>query len=126
MTEFNINVMVERVTEKIYENDPTLVERYGDKGRTKCVEDNHHHFKHLETAYELDNSAFFIDYAIWLDGILQKFGMSTQLLMDNFDFIIEVLLEEQGKQRIENTRIGIYTDYLKQANDVLRSKVESH
>jgi len=126
MTEFNINVMVEKVTEKIYQKDPSLVERYGDKGRVKCIEDNHHHFKHLETAYELDNSTFFIDYAIWLDGILQKFGMSTQLLMDNFDFIIEVLLEEQEKQTFENTRVGIYIQYLKQANDVLCSKVESH
>ncbi|MET3730187.1 hypothetical protein ABID52_003806 [Fictibacillus halophilus] len=126
MTEFNINVMVERVTEKIYQKDPSLVERYGDKGRVKCIEDNHHHFKHLETAYDLENSAFFIDYAIWLDGILQKFGMDTQLLLDNFDFIIEVLLEEQEKQTIENTRVGNYIDYLEQAKDVLRSKVESH
>lgn len=126
MTEFNINVMVERVTEKIYQNDPSLVERYGDKGRAKCIEDNHHHFKHLDTAYELDNGTFFIEYAIWLDGILQKFGMSTQLLMDNFDFIIEVLLEEQEKQTFENTRVGIYIQYLTQAKDVLCSKVESH
>ncbi len=126
MTEFNINVMVERVTEKIYQKDPSLVERYGDKGRVKCIEDNHHHFKHLETAYDLENSAFFIDYAIWLDGILQKFGMDTQLLLDNFDFIIEVLLEEQEKQTIENIRVGNYIDYLEQAKDVLRSKVESH
>lgn len=126
MTEFNINVMVERVTEKIYEKDPSLVERYGDKGRAKCIEDNHHHFKHLETAYELDNSAFFIDYAVWLNGILQKFGMSTELLMDNFNFIIDVLQDEQRNQTKENTRIGIYIDYLNQANNVLSGKLAAH
>ncbi|MDR7074902.1 hypothetical protein [Fictibacillus barbaricus] len=118
MTSLNINEMVEKVTEKIYEKDPSLDERYGDKGRTKCIEDNHHHFKHLETAYELDNAAFFTDYALWLDGILQKFGMSTELLCDNFHFIIEVLKEE----KVENPRVEVYIDYLNQAINILSKK----
>jgi hypothetical protein len=123
MTEFNINAMVERVTEKIYENDPTLIDRYGDKGRAKCIEDNHHHFKHLETAYELDNSTFFTDYAVWLDGILQKFGMSTELLKQNFSYIIEVLEELQTS---ENPRVVTYVDYLNQANNILSQKAAAH
>ncbi|GGB70287.1 hypothetical protein [Fictibacillus barbaricus] len=125
MTEINIDVMVERVTEKIYGKDPTLIERYGDKGRGKCIEDNHHHFKHLETAYELDNSKFFIDYALWLDGILQKFGMNTEHLMDNFSFIIDVLEDERVRLN-GNPRIEIYIDYLNQANDVLSKKITAH
>jgi hypothetical protein len=119
MTEFNINAMVERVTEKIYANDPSLMDRYGEKGRTKCIEDNHHHFKHLETAYELDNEEFFIDYALWLDGILQKFGMTTELLMDNFSLIVEVLNEQDVKN---TTRIEAYIDYLNKANNILGEK----
>jgi hypothetical protein len=119
MTEFNINAMVERVTEKIYENDPSLMDRYGDKGRAKCIEDNHHHFKHLETAYELDNEEFFSDYALWLDGILQKFGMSTELLMDNFSIIIDVINEQDAK---DTPRIKAYIDYLNKANNILGEK----
>jgi hypothetical protein len=119
MTEFNINAMVERVTEKIYENDPSLMDRYGEKGRTKCIEDNHHHFKHLETAYELDNEEFFIDYALWLNGILQKFGMTTELLMDNFSLIVDVLNEQDVK---DTTRIEAYIDYLNKANNILSEK----
>ncbi|MBY6038277.1 hypothetical protein KUV80_16645 [Fictibacillus nanhaiensis] len=119
MTEINIHVMVERITEKIYEQDPSLMERYGDKGKAKCIEDNHHHFKHLETAYELDNSTFFTDYALWLDGILQKFGMKTEHLVDNFTLIIKVL-EEQDIT--DHTKIEVYTDYLNKANDMLKQK----
>lgn len=119
MTEFNINAMVERVTEKIYENDPSLMDRYGEKGRTKCIEDNHHHFKHLETAYELDNEEFFTDYALWLDGILQKIGMSTELLMDNFSLIVDVLNEQDVK---DTPRIEAYIDYLNKANNILGEK----
>jgi hypothetical protein len=122
MTGFNINVMVERVTEKIYENDPTLMERYGDKGKTKCIEDNHHHFKHLETAFELDNAEFFTDYALWLDGILQKFGISTEHLMDNFSIIID-LLNEYKKET--NPKVEIYIDYLNRANDILGEKAKA-
>lgn len=117
MTNLNIHDMVERVTEKIYEKDPTLVDRYGDKGRAKCIEDNHHHFKHLETAYELRNGQFFTDYALWLNGILQKFGMSTELLMDNFTFIIEVLRENM--HTIDAQKIEVYITYLEKANEVL-------
>jgi hypothetical protein len=123
MTEFNINAMVERVTEKIYENDPSLMDRYGDKGRAKCIEDNHHHFKHLETAYELDNEEFFTDYALWLDGILTKFGMSTELLMDNFSLIIDVLNEQDVK---DTPRIEAYNDYLNKANNILGEKAAAH
>ncbi|WP_078411962.1 hypothetical protein [Priestia abyssalis] len=120
MTNLNIHDMVERVTEKIYEKDPTLVNRYGDKGRAKCIEDNHHHFKHLETAYELRNGQFFIDYALWLNGILQKFGMSTELLMDNFAFIIEVLRE--NIHIIDAQKLESYINYLEKANEVLAKK----
>jgi hypothetical protein len=123
MTEFNINAMVERVTKRIYENDPSLLDRYGDKGKTKCIEDNHHHFKHLETAYELENAEFFTDYALWLDGILQKFGMSTELLIDNFSIIIDVLTEQGLK---DNHRVEVYIDYLNKANDILREKAAAH
>jgi hypothetical protein len=119
MTILNIHDMVEEVTKRIYEKDPTLTERYGEKGRAKCVEDNHHHFQHLETAHELDNVVFFTDYALWLNGILQKFGMSTQLLMDNFTFIIEVLKEADA----EDPRIDCYIDYLNTANEALEKEV---
>lgn len=122
MTDFNINVMVERVTEKIYENNPTLMERYGEKGKTKCIEDNHHHFKHLETAFELDNAEFFTDYALWLDGILQKFGISTEHLMDNFSIIIDLLNEYKNET---NPKVEIYIDYLNRANDILSEKARA-
>ncbi|MCM3391058.1 hypothetical protein [Cytobacillus oceanisediminis] len=50
--------IVNHVTEKIYEREPFLLERFGEQGKEKCREDNHHHMKHLETAYELNQSAF--------------------------------------------------------------------
>ncbi|CEG28825.1 hypothetical protein [Bacillus sp. B-jedd] len=86
-----IEQIIDTVTAKIYEREPGLLERYGEKGKLKCKEDNLHHFNHLKTAYELNDKAVFTDYALWLNGILTKHGMSTQHLIDNFAIIEEVL-----------------------------------
>lgn len=91
----NFEKIVNRVTEEIYEREPFLLERFGEQGKEKCREDNHHHMKHLETAYELNQSAFFTDYAVWLDGILKKHGMNTRHLIDNFEIIQAVLAEDK-------------------------------
>ncbi|PAE24939.1 MULTISPECIES: hypothetical protein [Bacillaceae] len=91
----NHDKIVNSVTEKIYEREPSLLERFGEQGKEKCREDNHHHMKHLVTAYELDKSAFFTDYAVWLEGILTKHGMKTQHLIDNFEIIQAVLAEDK-------------------------------
>jgi hypothetical protein len=84
------------VTEIMYENDPSLLDKYGEKGRRKCIEDNEHHFKHLQTAYDLENGQFFTDYALWLNGILAKYGMTEELLIENFN-LIDDLLEREYK-----------------------------
>ncbi|MFC0190428.1 hypothetical protein ACFFJY_19235 [Fictibacillus aquaticus] len=97
MKKLPIEELAISVTEVMYENDPTLMDRYGDKGRRKCIEDNEHHFKHLQTAYELQNGQFFTEYALWLNGILSKYGMTEELLIENFK-LIDDLLEREYKE----------------------------
>ncbi|KKI88908.1 hypothetical protein WQ54_28720 [Bacillus sp. SA1-12] len=103
----NFEEIVIKVTEEIYERNPSLLERFGVKGKEKCLEDNYHHMKHLQTAYELNQSSFFIDYAVWLDGILTKHGMKTQHLIDNFDIIRIVLAKDKGIAEQEE-RFNVY------------------
>lgn len=110
--------IVNRVTEKIYELEPSLLERFGEKGKEKCREDNHHHMKHLETAYELDQPAFFIDYAVWLEGILTKHGMKSQHLIDNFEIIQAVLAESKESDE----KAGKFHLYLAEAITVLKGE----
>ncbi|WP_145948141.1 hypothetical protein [Paenibacillus sp. Y412MC10] len=43
--------------------------------------------RHLETALELDDSRVFSDYAVWLNGILNNYGMETHTLTDNFRYL---------------------------------------
>lgn len=56
------------------------MQKYGARGRFKTREDLEHHFRHVETSYTLNNSAFFTDYAAWLNGVLT----SRNLFIDQF------------------------------------------
>jgi hypothetical protein len=47
----NVDEIVNQVTERIYELEPTLLERFGDKGKAKCREDNHHSLKEELSTY---------------------------------------------------------------------------
>ncbi|WP_445613018.1 hypothetical protein [Geobacillus sp. YF-1] len=76
--------IIEEVVKGIYAAYPELLEKYGERGKQKCFEDNQHHFAHLETAYLLRNAKVFTDYALWLNNILVNHGMKTDHLLDNF------------------------------------------
>lgn len=91
--------LIDQVIVQLYEKYPSLYVRFGEKGKKKCREDNEHHFAHLETAYELQNTQFFVDYARWLNGILQKHGMTSEHLYDNFKIIEEVITQDIGTDR---------------------------
>lgn len=115
----NQELIVNQVTAMIYEKEPSLLERFGEKGKEKCREDNHHHMKQLHAAYELDQADFFIDYALWLDAILRKHGMTTQHLIDNFSIIKTILHEAQfAKQEVTES----YITYLDQAMEALTNQ----
>ncbi|MCK6255283.1 hypothetical protein LCY76_01310 [Fictibacillus sp. KIGAM418] len=117
MTQVPVDDIVNSVVKKMYEDYPELLDKYGEKGKRKAIEDNHHHMKHLETAYELENPVFFTDYASWLNGILEKFGMSADLLIYNFDEIDKIL----GDMNPDD-RITAYRTYLDEGIKVLRKK----
>ncbi|MCF6139360.1 hypothetical protein [Pseudalkalibacillus berkeleyi] len=91
--------IIDQVIERLYEMYPSLEERFGEKGKKKCREDNEHHFAHLETSYELQNTQFFVDYAHWLNGILQKHGMTSEHLYNNFKIIEQVITQDIGTDR---------------------------
>lgn len=83
--------IAELVTTQIYEAYPELLEKYGEQGKRKCKEDNVHHMRQLDAAFRLANDQPFVDYALWLNGILVRHGMLLAHLIDNFERISGVL-----------------------------------
>lgn len=115
----NIEAIADRATEAIYDHEPALLKRFGEQGKQKCREDNHHHLKHLQTAYELNDLAFFTDYAIWLNGILIRHGMETKHLIENFEILHALLEEEENDAEVAAS----YRLYLTRAIEVLQGKL---
>ncbi|MBT2641365.1 hypothetical protein J7I80_03860 [Bacillus sp. ISL-41] len=95
-----MNSIIEEVTEGIYRDYPVLLEKYGERGRQKCKEDNEHHIKYLQTAASMDEEKYFIDYAHWLNGILTSRGMKTEHLIDNFQRLISAFEKSNDDKRV--------------------------
>jgi hypothetical protein len=111
-----IDRMIDEITEGMYEAYPELLDKYGEQGKRKCREDNGHHFRHLETAYQVNNDQIFVDYAIWLNGILVRHGMQPDHLIDNFERIQKVLPGGGLPEEL----VAAYVRMLDQGIDVLR------
>ncbi|MCP3031312.1 hypothetical protein LF817_08115 [Halobacillus sp. A1] len=111
------NQMAQQVTEEIYEAYPTLWSRFGQNGRDRTEEDNHHHLDHLYAAYEMKSASFFLDYTDWLNTLLTSRGVGTNLIIDNFQRLIENLEKIQWEDEIEKES---FIRYLALAIDQLR------
>ena len=109
-----MNSIIEEVTEGIYREYPVLLEKYGERGRQKCKEDNEHHIKYLQTAASMDEEKYFIDYAHWLNGILTSRGMKTEHLIDNFQRLIRAF--EKSK---DDKHVRVFIQMLESAIDSL-------
>ncbi|HEU0298378.1 MAG TPA: hypothetical protein VFR37_02965 [Longimicrobium sp.] len=69
------------VTGLLYAEMPWLVDRYGERGRQKCLQDMRYHLQHLAPAVELEDPALFARYAEWCDGMLRARGVQTAELL---------------------------------------------
>lgn len=65
------------VTERLYDQKPSLIEKHGDYGRTKCLQDMRYNIEHLLPAVELDDVSLFSRYVIWLDELLRARNVDT-------------------------------------------------
>jgi hypothetical protein len=75
------------VTGLLYAEMPWLVDRYGERGRQKCLQDLRYHLEHLAPAVELEDPALFARYAEWCDGVLRARGVQTVELLRSLQLI---------------------------------------
>ncbi|MFG6116967.1 hypothetical protein ACGTN9_17585 [Halobacillus sp. MO56] len=101
--------LVELVVDDIYQAYPELIERFGESGRLRTLEDNHHHLDHLDTAFQMGNSTFFLDYTNWLNTVLTSRGVGTQLIIDNYERLLKWMEKVSFEQSEEREA---YRDYL--------------
>lgn len=73
----NREAVARSVTGLLYAEMPWLLDRYGERGRQKCLQDMRYNVEHLAPAVELQDPAMFARYAAWCDGVLRSRGVST-------------------------------------------------
>jgi hypothetical protein len=66
------------ITAALYAEQPGLLERYGEAGRRKCLEDIRYNLEHLAPAVSLDDPALFARYVIWLRELLKAHGVPAR------------------------------------------------
>jgi hypothetical protein len=69
--------LAREITAALYRDMPELMEKHGDRGRAKCLQDMHYNLEHLAPAVEMEAPEMFATYARWLDGLLRARNVSA-------------------------------------------------
>ena len=70
--------LAREVTDALYAESPELLERHGERGREKCLQDMRYNIEHLIPAVELADASMFARYVEWLDALLRSRGVATR------------------------------------------------
>ena len=75
------------VTGLLYAEMPWLHDRYGERGRIKCLQDMRYNLEHLIPAVELQAPEMFARYAAWAEGLLRARGVDTAELLRSMELM---------------------------------------
>ena len=75
------------VTAALYDARPELLERYGESGRAKCLQDMRYNVEHLVPALALQRADLFAGYITWVDGLLRARNVPTEDLRLSLRFL---------------------------------------
>lgn len=79
------------VTDEFFRRHPDWLERYGERGRLRGIEDAGYHVEFLSNAITSGDEAAFEGYARWAAGMLSARGIAPEFLAENFRQIADVL-----------------------------------
>ena len=70
------NELARAIADALYAAMPELLEKYGERGRGKCLEDMRYNLEHLAPAVAMEEPALFGRYAVWLREMLNAHGVA--------------------------------------------------
>lgn len=80
-------------TEKQFDSDPTLLRRYGEKGKAKCTEDARRHLSYLSSSVSHGSPGLFTDYIKWAKILVTRLGLSAEDIARNLEYLRESVQE---------------------------------
>lgn len=82
------------ITDVIFVDDRTLLERFGEVGRAKCLQDMRYCLEHLAPAVALNDPSLFARYVLWLENLLAVRGISSRDVRRSLE-VTQALLAER-------------------------------
>jgi MerR family transcriptional regulator, light-induced transcriptional regulator len=86
--------LAQKIVERHWERRPLLEERYGTKGRARCLEDARYHIQYLSEAVGAEEPVLFADYVTWARTMLSSRNIPVEDLMANLEVMQDVLQEQ--------------------------------
>ncbi len=86
---FDKEAIARAVTQALYAEYPELIERYGERGREKTLQDMHYNIEHLIPAVDLDDPQMFAKYVQWLDSVLRSRNVDTIYTRRCLELVVE-------------------------------------
>jgi MerR family transcriptional regulator, light-induced transcriptional regulator len=91
-----IDELAARITEIHLHRVPEFVERFGDAGRRRCLEDAVFHLRYLAQALRYGNPGLFTAYVQWLRQLLEARRISWDDLQANLGILREEVARDLG------------------------------
>ena len=99
------------ITNALYEERPQLLERYGDVGRKRCLEDMHYNIEHIAPAVALGQPDLFERYVIWLRDMLGARNVPADDVRRSLELTVDIvrreLAAEHADQIVDVVNAGI-------------------
>ena len=90
------------VTARLYQESPDLLERHGERGREKCLQDMHYNIDHLIPAVDLEQPYMFAQYVVWLDSMLRSRGVATRDVRRCFELLRDEIVARYDAPEADN------------------------
>src|ERR1700727_296315 len=86
--------LAREIVERHWKLRPALEERYGKKGRARCLEDAGYHLRYLSEAVGAREPALFVHYVTWAKTMLLARNIPVEDLVANLEVMLDVLGKE--------------------------------
>ena len=111
--EKNLQAVALAAVDRHYRKEPGL-ERYGARGRARCLEDAEYHLEFLIASLDAGSIAQFVDYCGWAKILLHSRGIAVSHFSDNLKHLQSVLRRKLSKQNF-----AVVSEYLQAGLDAL-------
>ena len=82
------------ITRALYAERPELLDRYGESGRRKCLQDMRYNIEHLAPAVALGEPRLFARYVVWLRNMLGARGVPSEEIGRSLELMERVVRSE--------------------------------